>query len=366
MRPLIRVSIIIPCFNRQDLLGATLDSVRAQTFGDWEAIIVDDHSQDNSVQVAQSYAQSDGRIRVVSRQGQRKGGNVCRNEGLALARGDYVIFLDSDDLLSEECLEHRVAAMNLAPDCGFGVFQTELFTQTIGDRGLLWNAFLNANDLHRFLSLDTVWLVTAPIWRKPTLEKLGGFDEEVLSFQDWELHTRALIAGIKYFKKPTRDSFHRFEYLGGNTITAIKDSRPDHLNSHKKLFRRTLNDLRAAGLLDSETRGRVAGMFWWLATNWQLQNNLKAADRIWYEAVALGLCGFRHFLGGYLILRLKAMGRGAPVVRLIQRSWPPHCIVPTWDCLCKTPVGFAEAATASSQLSPTTRSSIQAGGHLIL
>src|SRR5277367_3302081 len=77
-----RVSVIIPCYNREDLLGATLDSVRAQTFGDWEVIVVDDHSQDNSVQVGRSYAQSDNRVRVVSRQGQRKGGSICRNEGL--------------------------------------------------------------------------------------------------------------------------------------------------------------------------------------------------------------------------------------------------------------------------------------------
>ena len=118
-----RVSVIIPCYNRQALLPATLDSVLAQTFEDWRPMVIDDHSQDNSLAVAQSYSRKDNRIRSVKRRVSRKGGNICRNEGISLAAGEFIVFLDSDDLLSPYCLERRVADMDCRPDCGFGVYQ---------------------------------------------------------------------------------------------------------------------------------------------------------------------------------------------------------------------------------------------------
>jgi glycosyltransferase involved in cell wall biosynthesis len=333
-----RVSVIIPCFNREALLGETLDSVRAQTFGDWEAIIVDDHSEDNSVQVARSYAQSDNRIRVVSRQGQRKGGNICRNEGLALARGDYVIFLDSDDLLSEECLEHRIAGMDNAPECGYGVFQTELFRQNIGDRGVLWNTFAEANDLHRFLSLDTVWITTGPIWRKDSIAQLGGFDEHSLNFQDWYLHVRALISGIKYFKNQKRDNFHRHDYAAGKTITDISNRQIDHLNSRAQVFAKTWRNLRDAGLFNDETRFRLAGAYWWLANLWQSETLQPGALKVWYTAARQGLCSWRNYLEGALILSLQSARRGAPVIRWLQRSWPPQFTQSGSKSLCSVPI----------------------------
>ena len=117
-----RVSVIIPSYNREALLCETLDSLRAQTFSDWEAIIVDDNSKDGSLEVARRYSALDGRFRAFSRQGEKLGACVCRNQGLSFATGDLIVFLDSDDLLSESCLEHRVIAMDRFPDCGYGVY----------------------------------------------------------------------------------------------------------------------------------------------------------------------------------------------------------------------------------------------------
>ena len=354
-----RVSVIIPCYNREVLLCATLDSVRAQTFCDWEAIVVDDRSQDNSLGVAQRYGREDDRIRAARREADGKGANICRNQGLSLARGEYVVFLDSDDLLWPGCLEHRVADMDKARDCGFGVYQTELFTLTIGDRRVLWNAFTEANDLHRFLSFEPVWLTSGPIWRKQVLAQLGGFDENLLSLQDWALHVRALIAGIKYFKAPMRDNFHRFEYDRANTMSAIAGSHPDHLRSHEELFAKTLHDLQAAGLLDRETRGRMAGLFWWQAMLWRAQANLQAADRVWSDAHNLGLCNRRQYLEGRMLLRLYCIHGTGRVGRLIQWFWPLHTWPPSKH-LHRAPVGRTEPEAASANPSRTDGPSNQA------
>lgn len=317
-----RVSVIIPSYNREALLCETLDSLRAQTFSDWEAIIVDDNSKDGSLEVARRYSALDGRFRAFSRQGEKLGACVCRNQGLSFATGDLIVFLDSDDLLSESCLEHRVIAMDRFPDCGYGVYLSEIFKHTIGDQKQLWNSFTETGDLLRFLSLDLVWFTTCPIWRKPVILQLGGFDETLPSFQDWALHVRALIAGIKYFKEPIRDNFHRYDYGLKNTISSVASADPDHLRSHEKLFFKTISDLRVAGLLDERARIQLAKTFWWLARRWQLIANDPEAHRIWRQAHRLGYFSWLRYLKGIFAFRVYSMRGGAHIAFLIRRLVP--------------------------------------------
>lgn len=318
-----RVSVIIPCYNRAVLICETIDSVRAQTFDDWEVIVVDDHSLDPSLVVAHRYARWDRRIHAVLRKGDRKGGNICRNQGFSLAKGDYIIFLDSDDLLSPTCIEQRVADMDGSPDCGFGVYQTELFKLAVGDRRVLWNTYNESSDLHRFLSLDTVWLTTGPIWRRSALEQLGGFDENVVSYQDWDLHVRALIAQVKYFKKAISDNFHRENLEKGDQITAIKERHPDHLKCHEALFERTFHSLHRAGLVDRTVRRCVAAMFWSVAKFWNAKKDHRAADKVWLKAAELGLCSHRRYVEGRIILRTVSLCSNHRLDRIIQRFWRP-------------------------------------------
>lgn len=102
------VSIIIPTFNREYLLPETLDSILQQTYPYWECIIIDDGSTDSTVRVIQEYARKDKRFRLIQRNRSPKGAPTCRNIGIENIQGDYFMFLDSDDLLTEFCLEQRV------------------------------------------------------------------------------------------------------------------------------------------------------------------------------------------------------------------------------------------------------------------
>jgi glycosyltransferase involved in cell wall biosynthesis len=89
--------------NRADLVSKTLDSVLAQTYQDWECIVVDDGSTDNSLQIVQEYCSCDQRIRFMSRPEEReKGAPTCRNISVENTTGEYAYFPDSDDLLSHE------------------------------------------------------------------------------------------------------------------------------------------------------------------------------------------------------------------------------------------------------------------------
>ena len=125
-------SVIVPVYNRAGLLATCLESVEQQTFEKWECLIVDDGSIDASVSIANAFADRDERFKVLRRTSKSKGAAACRNEGIQHARGKYLIFLDSDDLLSRECLSRRVEFFERNMDCDFIVFKTEGFSELLG------------------------------------------------------------------------------------------------------------------------------------------------------------------------------------------------------------------------------------------
>lgn len=101
-----KISLIIPVYNRQDLLQYTLDSIIEQTFTDWECILVDDHSSDASFMVMENYQKKDNRFKVYKRPIElKKGANACRNYGFTKTTGSYVKWFDSDDIMLPKHLE---------------------------------------------------------------------------------------------------------------------------------------------------------------------------------------------------------------------------------------------------------------------
>jgi glycosyltransferase involved in cell wall biosynthesis len=191
------ISIIIPHFNRADLLRETLDSLYAQSESSWEAVVVDDQSSREQWETIRDYADGD-RIRLYRREDQPRGAGRCRNLALAKARGEFVIFLDSDDILAPWCLEQRLAAWNTFDDLDFLVFPAVLFHDRPGDRDTLWNRFEPGKDLLRFLRSDPPWCITGPLWRRQSLDRLGGFNETLRFGIDGELYVRALLRGFRY------------------------------------------------------------------------------------------------------------------------------------------------------------------------
>lgn len=208
-----RVSIIIPNFNRANFIGETLYSVISQTYQNWEAIVVDDGSTDGSLDIIESYAKKDGRISSFIRDRLPKGPSTCRNIGVEKSKGEYLIFLDSDDLLAPFCLAQRVEFMMKNSNLDFGVFNLELFKYTPGDTSIVFNKYGNNKDcyLKMFMRNELPWACPNPIWRKDSFNRLGGFDENLIIMEDPELHTRALIDdfNFKVVKDTSPDCFYR-------------------------------------------------------------------------------------------------------------------------------------------------------------
>lgn len=107
-----RVSIIIPNYNRENLILHTLESIKNQDYKNWECIIIDDHSTDNSCEVIQFFIRDDKRFKLFKRPEERpKGANACRNFGFELSKGFYIQWFDSDDIMVRNHLSYLVKAI---------------------------------------------------------------------------------------------------------------------------------------------------------------------------------------------------------------------------------------------------------------
>jgi glycosyltransferase involved in cell wall biosynthesis len=205
-----KISIVIPVFNRERLLRECLESLARQSLEVWEAIIVDDGSSDGSVAVAEEFAGSDARFRVMTRPVESpKGACACRNVGLREARGKYVIFLDSDDLLAVEALESRASFLEENPGLDFCISGTLVFDHKLGDvsRYRCFPEKTEDSDFMRFLVFDQPWLTTGPTWRREFLRtKKLWWDESLPCWQDWFFHLEALCHTHRYRRLAGSDS----------------------------------------------------------------------------------------------------------------------------------------------------------------
>lgn len=109
------VSVVIPAYNAAPFIEETISSVYAQTYTDWEVIIINDGSKDNTAAICSSF--TDRRIKTIHQP--NKGVATARNSGLALAKGDYVVFFDADDIMTPGFLRSRVEALEANPEAGY-------------------------------------------------------------------------------------------------------------------------------------------------------------------------------------------------------------------------------------------------------
>src|SRR5690606_34265329 len=95
------ISIVIPTYNRAQFIAETLTSVKNQTYQNWECVVVDDGSTDNTIEIIQQFTASDDRFKLYSRPTNRpKGANACRNYGFEVSSGLYINWFDSDDIMA--------------------------------------------------------------------------------------------------------------------------------------------------------------------------------------------------------------------------------------------------------------------------
>lgn len=183
------VSILIPNYNKGPYLSETLDSVLAQTYTNWECIVVDDHSTDNSWEILVTYAQRDFRIKIFRRpDNKKKGGNAARNFAIEKARGEYVAFLDSDDSWNscrlELSIEFILNNQALAIYSGAVILKNNKRT-TQHSRSIQKN-----ESVFDFIVSEETFTPTPTLVLKNDVVKKVLFDEEMLRHQDYDFFIR--------------------------------------------------------------------------------------------------------------------------------------------------------------------------------
>ena len=192
------VSIIIPTFDRAHLIAETLDSILAQTHQNWECIIVDDGSTDNTEELIATYIAADSRFQFFNRPSDRpKGGNACRNYGFEKSKGDFVNWFDSDDIMLPIFLQEKVQLM-----------QNSTF-----DASICYGAYFEGNKnridvakprmdstsyLIEFVTNTMFLSIAAPLWQRDFLSGKKLFDESRYKMQDVEFHFRMLLNNVKF------------------------------------------------------------------------------------------------------------------------------------------------------------------------
>jgi peptidoglycan/xylan/chitin deacetylase (PgdA/CDA1 family)/GT2 family glycosyltransferase len=190
----IRVSVIIPAHNAAATIAETLDSLCAQTFVAWEAIVVDDGSTDATWEIAARYAARDARIRVLRQS--HSGVSAARNAGVQAAHTDWLLFLDADDWILPAHLQRMSDMLATDPTldavhCGWA---------RVASDGAVFDAQFcpHAEDLFPLFVRRCPFAIHACVVRRALVEAVGGFDPSLRIGEDWDLWRRLALAGARF------------------------------------------------------------------------------------------------------------------------------------------------------------------------
>ena len=210
------VSVIIPTYNRAHLIGRAIRSVLNQTYQDFEIIVVDDGSTDNTEEVVKGF--NDGRIRYI-RHDENRGGAAARNTGIRAAKGEYIAFQDDDDEWLPGKLEKQIKALEGAPP-EVGVVYTDFrrFDERSTNELKPTKVMQVSGDIHGDLLEDNFIGTPTVLVRRGCFDKVGMFDEELPRFQDWELWIR--ISKYYHFKHIREALVNSYEIPGGISSNA--------------------------------------------------------------------------------------------------------------------------------------------------
>ena len=221
------ISVVIPAYNQRDLLPRALRSVRSQTYQEWECIVVDDASEDGTSTVVEQMA--DPRFTLVQNK-RNLGPGASRNRGIAVARGEVIAFLDSDDeWLPEKLARYSEALLEPASkhSAVVGSVQRHYLNGTVEDTVITSDAIA----FPRLFAMPVIGAGSSMMVRRTALEAVGSFDEQLRYFEDWDLVLRLASRGaIAIIDEP----LHR-KYATGTpgNIQALDRSRRHFLKKHQ-------------------------------------------------------------------------------------------------------------------------------------
>ncbi len=187
------VSIVVPCYNQAHYLKESLQSVLDQTFSDWECIIVNDGSPDNTKEVSKTWVKKDSRFTYLEKQ--NGGLSSARNAGIQIAKGEFILPLDADDILHPDYLQKAVPLLKENKHLGIVSCFSNFFYQNTSNVvfqlkpiGSTWEDLLFVNQL-----------IATSLFKRECWEQVGGYDERMKKgFEDWDFWLSVTKKGYHY------------------------------------------------------------------------------------------------------------------------------------------------------------------------
>lgn len=287
MRTVPTVSVIIPTHNRAALIGGAIQSVLDQTYQDFEIIVVDDGSTDNTQETLEPFQ---SRIRYFHQENQ--GPSSARNTGIKRAEGKYIAFLDSDDLWLPSKLHKQMTVFHASPgDLGVvycGVYyvdrQTEVTIKTTipNYKGNVFDVIINKG------SGPTT---SASVVKKECFEKVGMFDETLVSYEDTDLWLRI-------------SQYYTFDYVEECLVRFLRNHRQLTTDGESFLRGRERFLDKYAHILPRLTKSKL---YYMIGNAYFLRNEMKIGRR----SMVMSVVSYPLFFKSYLCLFVSLFGHYA-------------------------------------------------------
>ena len=247
------VSIIIPTFNRAHLISDTLNSIKNQTYTDWECIVVDDGSTDETKALLEGYIQNDNRFQFYSRPADKpKGANACRNFGFEKSRGEFINWFDSDDVMEPNKLEVQIQALHENQEAPYCICQTKWIDKNTGKYlGLRAKHISSNNRFEDYILYKIFWSILAPVWRRDFIKThLLSFDESLHQSQEYDFHIKALSINSNYIAlDDALVSMYMHDDNMSNNIYASDLKMQSNLKVKDKIINNHIEKLTSNGVL---------------------------------------------------------------------------------------------------------------------
>lgn len=230
-----KISVIIPCFNAGAYIDEAVNSVLSQTFQDFEIIIIDDGSEDQTHEIVMSYVEKDHRFKYIRQE--NKGLSASRNKGLQNAKGEFIQFLDADDLLSSDKFENQIAAFRKNNHIDIIYSEYLCFGDHNINKRWIYSRVLIKDPPLKDLILNWERDLSIPIhcflFRMSCFVLWGQFDETLPNHEDWDIQIRFANSGARYKIVPGRTALYRIrEHSISRNLLEMTMGRDLVINKH--------------------------------------------------------------------------------------------------------------------------------------
>lgn len=284
------VSVIIPTYNRADLITETIESILAQTYGNIEIIVVDDGSTDETFAVVKRIKASRLKYIKTSNSGRPA---IPRNIGFGVSCGEYIAFLDSDDIWLPDKIKRQMEIFEKMPEVGLVFCQCNFFGKEYYENRIFPLKAYSGNVFEKIIMGNFVPTVSA-LCRRTALQEVGLFDESLnlRAFEDYELWMRMAYKHHFYFIGEPLCLFrmHAQNILG-----------TDNLKSHLGAFRALCSAINKIGFSEEQLKNSVGRHYLTTAMAWLEVRNFRNFERHLDRALS--------FKRDYLALGIKLLNK---------------------------------------------------------